>query len=264
MDSSSKTGHSLTAPTMKLLTWNLNGLDDHRLDERTEAAVFVAIAGARLDQLSAGTTPSDPPDVLLFQEVVERSFFAHIRPHLLRAGYMMVPKSPPARQTFEVVAIRKPFAVTGFSEQPLDDSVFGRVLHRVGVSGPLGELSVLTAHFDSGTESGAVRTKQLQQVASSLGARGVFGGDANLRKAEWEAVRDSIAMRDAWELLGEPPKSRVTWKSGEFQARFDRIWLGSELTAVSIKAIGGVISPGSEVDISDHYGLLVEIAAVGG
>ena len=45
--------------TFKLLSWNLDGLDDENLEERTEAVLATII--------------SKTPDVVLLQEVVEDS-----------------------------------------------------------------------------------------------------------------------------------------------------------------------------------------------
>ena len=47
-------------PALTVVTWNLFGLEERHLDERTEAACFHLLM-------------ERPPDVLLFQEVVDRS-----------------------------------------------------------------------------------------------------------------------------------------------------------------------------------------------
>lgn len=256
---------------MRLVTWNIAGLDDHALHERTEAAVFVAVMGARLDQVSPDRSDApDPPDVIVFQEVVARTFKAHVLPHLRAGGYRVVPQVPPDRQTFEVIALRSTVAPRAYHAEPLRDSVYGRVLHVVDADVADGPIRILTGHLDSGSDADAVRVReaQLRQIAEQLGGHGVFAGDANLRKAEWLALRDSLAMTDAWEALGEPGDTRVTWRrnidepggrDSTFQARFDRVFLGPGLVVRSMRALGVEPLPGLGVPISDHVGLAVEL-----
>jgi endonuclease/exonuclease/phosphatase family metal-dependent hydrolase len=244
---------------MRLVTWNLDGLDDQALDVRTEAAVFTTILGARLDQLHQGTKATPPPDVIVFQEVVARTLLAHLVPHLSAGGYTVLPTEPPDRQTFEVIAYRDPYTLRAYESEPLRDSVYGRVLHVAEFDSPTGIVRVLTAHFDSGTDAGPVRVAQLHQVSEHLGVSGVFGGDANLRKAEWLSVRDSVPMSDAWETLGEPAATRVTWRRDDYKARFDRVFVGPGLGAKSMRALGTEPLPLLNVPISDHIGLAVEL-----
>ena len=244
---------------MRVVTWNIGGLDDEALDERTEAAVFTAILGARLDQVHKGTKPHPPPEVIVLQEVVPRTLYAHLQPHFAAAGYTVVSTDDANRQNFEVVAYREPFVLRDFSSLPLQDSDYGRVLHTAIFDTPSGERRVLTGHFDSGTEAGEVRTAQLRQVAEAIGEDGVFAGDANLRKDEWLGVRDEVTMRDVWEVLGEPPATRVTWRRGEYKARFDRVFIGPRITPRSMVALGTSLLPDRAIPISDHIGLLVEL-----
>jgi endonuclease/exonuclease/phosphatase family metal-dependent hydrolase len=249
---------------MKFLTWNINGLDPSFLDERTEVAVFTAIIGTTLDEIAKGAKPWQPPDVVCFQEVTAHTFRAHLQPHLRAGGYVVLPEAVPERQTFEVIAVRNPYVVVRHSEEPLVDSVFGRVLHLVDVTGPLGDVRVATGHFDSGTEAGATRKAQLRQVADALGAQGVFGGDANLRKQEWLDVKESVVVRDAWESVGEPGGTRFTWFMDDMKARFDRVWVAPGLRPTRMAAVGEKKIAGVGTRPSDHIGLLVTIDAATG
>lgn len=244
---------------MRLLSWNLGGLDDEALDERTEAAVFTAVLGARLDELHAGTKPKPPPDVLLLQEVVAHTLTAHLQPHFAAAGYTIIGTEHPNRASFEAIAFRAPLALTAYEQVALRDSVFGRVLHVADFDSPQGRLRVLTAHCDSGIEAGNLRKAQLHQIAECITPRGVFAGDANLRKAEWLDVRHKVGLIDAWEALGEPGATRVTWRRGDHKARFDRVFLGSNVVARSLEAVGSNNLPGLGVAISDHVGLLADV-----
>ncbi len=245
---------------MRLLTWNLNGLDNDQLDDRTEAAVFLSVAGITLAQLTAGVPASLPPDVLVFQEVVERTFLAHLAPHLQRAGYKLYPKTPPDRQIFEVVAVLGHHSILRAHTSPLSRSVFGRELQSVDIATndeAIGELSVLTAHFDSGAEQRENRLAQARQVMASMGPRAVFAGDTNMRTAEWDALRSTTMVTDAWETVGEPARLRRTWRSGTHGARFDRVWFGEGLVARALEGIGIDEVAGLNGPPSDHVGLRV-------
>ncbi len=249
---------------MQLLTWNLNGLDDNGLDDRTEAAVFMSVTGVTLAQLSAGIPPLPAPDIIVFQEVVPRTFQAHIVPHLKRAGYAITPQELRDRQHFEVVAVLARHTVIRAHISPLQQSVFGRELHTVDIqpAESAKELSVLTAHFDSGAEQSRQRIAQARQVMASMGARSIFAGDTNLRTAEWDTLSATTMVIDAWEAVDEPAALRRTWRSEQRGARFDRVWLGDGLTTRALHAIGTDELPGVGLTPSDHIGLVATFDVV--
>jgi endonuclease/exonuclease/phosphatase family metal-dependent hydrolase len=250
---------------MRVLTWNLNGLDDQKVDERTEAAVFIAVTGLTMRQLASGKTPHHPPDVLLFQEVTERTFEAHLNTHLPRGGYSLYPAVAPEREVFEVVAVRQPARIVTAETVPLERSLYGRNLHVVdvdGLPGIDGPVRFLTAHFDSGVEEGAARIAATRQVAAAMDERSIFGGDTNLRTAEWDQASEHVSVTDAWEAVGSPPDLKRTWRMFERGARFDRVWLGSGLQATQMSGLGTKALPGLPRGPSDHIGLLVEITDV--
>jgi endonuclease/exonuclease/phosphatase family metal-dependent hydrolase len=246
--------------SVKLLTWNINGLDPELVDERTEVAVFTSIIGTTLNEVTKGAKPWPPPDVICYQEVTSHTYGAHVKPHLEAGGYVVVPTSIPERQNFEIIAVRSPYVLRSHTESPLVDSVYGRVLHVVEVDGPLGTIRVATGHFDSGTEAKQVRIAQLHQVVTALGKRGVFLGDANMRKAEWLEQKSDVSIVDAWEEVGEPAATRYTWFRNEMKARFDRVWVTPELRAAFLKPVGDKNIEGLRTRPSDHIGLLVTLA----
>lgn len=244
----------------RILTWNLNGLDDHRVDERAEAAVFIAVTGLTLTQLARGGTPRSAPDVLMFQEVTRHTYKAHLRTHLPRAGYTLYPARPPESETFEVIAVRRPAVMSQARSIPLERSRYGRNLHIVeasGVTDTTEAIRLLTGHFDSGVEESEVRIAESRQAIAEMNDHSVFGGDTNLRNAEWEAVAEWPAVADAWEEVGRPADIRDTWQMHGRRARFDRVWLGRALRVVAMEAVGQV--SGGRMPPSDHIGLLVEI-----
>jgi endonuclease/exonuclease/phosphatase family metal-dependent hydrolase len=248
---------------VRFVTWNIDGLNERALDERTEAAVFTSILGARLDQLQSGKAkPSLPPDVIVFQEIVAHTFTAHISQHLPAGDFSVLPTEAPDRQVFEVVAFREPYVLRAYEQVPLVNSEYGRILHIVDLTDGAGkDVRVLTGHFDSGKDSGKIRTAQLKQIAEHLlsGVPSVFGGDANMRKAEWEAQRDKVGIVDTWEALGELSATRYTWQRDEYKARFDRVFTSPGFKARSMGALGVEKLPGLDATISDHIGLVVEL-----
>lgn len=243
---------------MQLLTWNLNGLDDQSLDDRTEAAVFMSVTGVTLAQLSAGVPAAPPPDVIVYQEVVPRTYHAHVAPHLERGGYTVTPVNIPQRQNFEVVAVLAKHKVLRTHTTALQQSVFGRELHTVDVqpADSAKEVSILTGHFDSGAEQSRQRMAQARQVMASMGGRSIFAGDTNLRAAEWDNLATTTMVIDAWEAIGEPAALRRTWRSAQRGARFDRVWLGDGLATRALHAIGTEELPGVGLTPSDHIGLV--------
>jgi endonuclease/exonuclease/phosphatase family metal-dependent hydrolase len=247
---------------VRLLTWNLNGLDERFLDERTEAAVFTAILGARLDQLEDSAPATPQPDVMVFQEVTPRMYHSHLKHHLPAGGYSLRPTDAPDRECFEVVAYRAPFTIGRYDMEPLARSRYSRFLHIVELTGDEGQIwQVLTGHFDSGTDATKIRVAQLRQVNARLAAQGVFAGDANLRKAEWLGNKEQLSMRDAWEVLGSPKASGVTWRREDLNARFDRVFIGTAVHPVAMHTYGAQTLPGLDVPISDHLGIVVELTA---
>jgi endonuclease/exonuclease/phosphatase family metal-dependent hydrolase len=251
---------------MRLLTWNLNGLTSDFLDERTEAAVFLAATGQTLSQLSRskGKSAHAAPDVMLFQEVVDKTFHAHLKPHLEHGGYHLFPSEPPGRAQFEVVAVRSPAVIATAETMPLERSLYGRMLTVVTITGIAGAapgdpVKVLTSHFDSGTSEKKVRLAELHQVNEVMDERTVFGGDTNLRAAEWTEVREKVGFEDVWEALGKPDDSKATWHAEERSARFDRIWVGAQLTPTKLTLVGDKPIGGYGVMPSDHIGLIVDV-----
>jgi endonuclease/exonuclease/phosphatase family metal-dependent hydrolase len=247
----------------ELVTWNLNGLEPSNRDARTEAALSEMLLGGDLMAILERGEKPVLPDVIVLQEVVERTFFAHLVPHLRAAGYAITPAEPPARSYYELVGVRnariersvtRPFARTGM----------GRCLTEVTLKrGPEGAAErwvVLTAHLESLKPSSELRQEQATAVLDRLathaaaGTPAIFGGDTNLRNAEWEAVFDPkrhAGVQDAWVASGSPSSERATWGN----ARYDRVWFTDALAVRSFVRVGVADVPGIDEPPSDHVGL---------
>ncbi|MEZ4237216.1 MAG: endonuclease/exonuclease/phosphatase family protein [Myxococcota bacterium] len=185
-----------------LVSWNVNGLDDHRLDERTEAACLALLLPASL------TAPQPPPDAILLQELVVRSWHAHWKHHLHHAGYAVFPPDPPAStdsEYFCALAIRGDHPVTAHGVEPFPNSDMGRAL----VWARAGGWWIATSHLESGAAASDVRRAQLATVAARLLAEpgpAIFAGDTNLRRDEAEGVPGADQLVDAWVAAGPPTR----------------------------------------------------------
>ena len=231
--------------TLSAATWNLNGLDERLLDERTEAACFHLLAG-----------PSRP-DVVLLQEVVRRSFFAHLRPHFSAAGYTLAPAEPVSdSEYFCAIAVAPTLRPTGAWRRRFPGSSMGRALLALEVDWAGRPLLVCTAHLESLRSGAAQRRQQVVAVADALRSHegpALYGGDTNLR-SDGLAVLEEHGVDDAWEVLGRPGAKATWWPmeakrpSGR-RMRFDRFW-SHGLVPEAID-VGGPVAVG-ELSASDH------------
>lgn len=192
-------------------TWNVAGLDDRRLDERSEAQCLALLL-------------RDPaPDVISLQEVVRRSWHGHFKHHLRAAGYTVVPADPTdtGSEYFSLLAVRG--APTLAESVPLKGSRMGRRLVRAVVDGWL----FLGLHAESERAGSAERIRQCTRVVERLLAHdgpAVFGGDTNLRIEEEPDIEGLDGLTDAWVAAGSAKLDRATWRMGRYSARYDRVW----------------------------------------
>ncbi|MCO4745264.1 MAG: hypothetical protein KC912_10795 [Proteobacteria bacterium] len=243
---------------MQLLSWNLFGLEDAELDERTEAALFISMLGGLPEQvLASAEPPAPPPEILMFQEVVDRSLDAHLRPHLSAAGYTLVHSSRDQREYYELIAVRAPFSIVDSRILPLD-SAQGRELLEIDAEceGKLYRLS--TAHLESMQQGKRLRMGQTRFIVDRLRAwqgPALFGGDTNLRVAEAEAIG---GLPDAWEATGSVASERWTRVSERTQrkARYDRIW-GHGVRFSGFRCLGREPVTPTGQPPSDHLGVRV-------
>mgnify|MGYP000008484159 CR=1 FL=1 len=203
--------------SLDIVTYNLLGLDDTRLDERTEA-------------ICRSLLLENPPDIVLMQEVVARTLHAHVLPHFAAAGFTVAPRQPVSdSHYFCVVAVRGGWKPLGAWRRPFPGSSMGRALLCLDVDWDGVPLRVCTAHLESLAEGAPERRRQVRAVVEALGEHdgpAVFGGDTNLRGDRLEELGSAV---DAWEAAGAPPAQRATWwpLSGRGRRmRFDRLWLG--------------------------------------
>lgn len=240
-------------PALTVVTWNLFGLEERHLDERTEAACFHLLM-------------ERPPDVLLFQEVVDRSLRAHLLPHLRAAGFAVAPSQPVADSSYYgLVAVGPALTPEAAWRRPFPGSRMGRAL--LGIDAAWGDrkVRVCTAHLESLKPGAAQRQAQTRAVVEAMGEADdlvVFGGDTNLRE-DVGAILSDGGVSDVWEAMGSPRSSALTWwapgharpRSGP---RFDRVWVGPGWVPEALEAGDGPPVAGGR--ISDHRYLRATLA----
>ncbi len=239
---------------MKLVSWNLNGLEDENLDVRTEAAMFQLLLGAPVEQ--AITTPDfkpNTPDIVLLQEVVPRTFHAHIVPHLQAAGFNIYPQEPTERSYFEIIAVRQPIIESSYTKFAYTEQ--GRGLSKVEIN----NLTIMTAHMESQKPGASMRLDQATWILDQMNALNkpcIFAGDTNLRKAEWKSLKPN-KVKDAWKVAGSIKAHKTTWQREAYKSRYDRVWTNN-LTIKNFETFGAEHVVGINERPSDHVAIRVE------
>ena len=239
---------------MKLVSWNLNGLEDHHLDERTEAAMFQILLGAPVEAAVVEGFKPNSPDIVVLQEVVECSYHAHVVPHFKAAGFTVFPPEPTERSYFEVIAIRNKTIDANYT--PFEYSEQGRGLTTLTLDG----LTVMTAHLESMKPSQSIRLEQAQFILDEMQKLEscIFAGDTNLRKEEWESLEHGN-IQDAWNSSDSPEAHRITWQDQNRKSRFDRVWT-HQLNTLNFETFGKENVATINERPSDHFGLRVEFS----
>jgi endonuclease/exonuclease/phosphatase family metal-dependent hydrolase len=223
-----------------VLSWNVAGLSEASLDERTEAQCLTLLL----------SEPS--PHVIALQEVVRRTWYAHWRPHLAAAGFRVFPADPTETDSayFSLLAVRGASAEA--VSVPFAPSRMGRRLVGARWDG----WTFLTAHLESERGGGRARVDQATAIAAHLLAcpgPAVFAGDTNLRIEEEPRVAGLAELTDAWTATGALPSTRATWRGGRASARFDRVWVNAAAQVDSFELLAAGAS------LSDHAPVRVRL-----
>ncbi|KAH9510250.1 Tyrosyl-DNA phosphodiesterase 2 [Bulinus truncatus] len=216
--------------SIKLLSWNIDGLDPNNLVSRTEGVCSVLL--------------QEDPEIIFLQEIVQASL------NIIRSRcdkyniYLGVEEeniNPNAY--FTAVLLRKDSSLlqcVKLAEFP--SSCMSRTLLEVQCLVKSVPVTLLTSHLESTAEYSSERKKQLSMAFSRMLAISktrtvLFGGDLNLRDKELTGVSDKPEdVLDVWEVTGKRPQARYTWDltindnkqlglSFQPRCRFDRMYL---------------------------------------
>ncbi len=228
-------GVTATKSSLRVLSWNADGLNETQLGQRMEKLCLEILIGGDLAAAMAGRPTPPMPHVILLQEVVRIAQRGYFTPHFRSAGYTLWPDGPPGESDhYELIAVRAPWRIEEVERKPFDYSPLGRAVTIARLSDDAGRrVSVLTAHFESLRSGHEPRLDQCREVDALMEAEGraVFAGDTNLRDSEWAAVENEMHVRDAFVEAGSKREARYTWRPEESSRgfRFDRIWLTGAL-----------------------------------
>ena len=240
---------------LRIVTWNVNGLEPLDLDVRTEAQCLLLLLRER------------QPHVVMLQEVVDRSWHAHFKHHFAAAHYVPVPENPPASTSSEYYSmmwVKKTLPIKRAGADRFPNTTMGRHLVWAEVDWEGTPLLVATSHLESTKGASALRVAQLGAVIDGLrnhDGPAVFGGDTNLRKVEEAKLEHLTSVTDAWSASGASPELRATWPSvprGKGPgARFDRVYV-HDATVTGFRLIGQT-APGLPFPPSDHLAIEVVV-----
>ena len=237
---------------MNLVTWNLNGLEDEHLDMRTEAAMFHILLGAPIEKAMQANFKANTPDIVVLQEVVERTFHAHLKPHFQAAGFKLFPQALSERSYFEVIAVRQPIIESSYEKFSYTDQ--GRGLSTLSIEG----LTILTAHLESQKPGASMRLNQAKYILEIMNKHQgaiIFAGDTNLRESEWESLEPNN-VSDAWQTNGANKKYKTTWQNPPCKARYDRVW-SKGITLKTFETFGKEKIKEINQTASDHLGIRI-------
>lgn len=249
---------------IRVLSWNIDGLDQRNLTERTTAACDVIL--------------KEDPDVVCLQEVVPDS------------AALVLTKFPSDRyQAFfggdsgyftAVLLKRSTCFYDDHQVTPFPGSVMGRNLIAVNANVKGLDFTLMTAHLESTAEHAAERQSQLRralaEMTSAPAAHNVlFGGDLNLRDKDVQAVKGlPSGVVDVWADTGSKADTKYTWDMQlndnlhfdgfSPRCRFDRFLFrpstgvggGGVAKPILFQTVGRERIPTCRRYPSDHWGIL--------
>ncbi|XP_029650669.1 tyrosyl-DNA phosphodiesterase 2 [Octopus sinensis] len=247
---------------IRILSWNIDGLDTNNLKRRTKAVCQVIA--------------NENPHVIFLQEVVPESLV------VLKKYCPDYRVSVSNDVGYFTVTLLKDSEVRTETEEvfPFFSSVMSRCLLLTECVIKDVPVLLINTHLESMAGHATERQRQLnigfKKVLETDKKRTViFGGDLNLREKELVNVGGiPNQVIDVWEATGKRPEAKFTWDTqrndnkgfeGKFKprCRFDRIYLRNAqpkaLKPVYFELVGLERIPKCHRFASDHWGLLVHI-----
>jgi len=249
--------------SLKMVTWNIDGLAEKNLKIRTKAVV-------KHIQLEAA-------DIVFLQEVIAETF-SYIEQKL--PDYHCIAAAQD--NYFVATLLRKgrvycdKIKVIDFPGTRMYRSILAVKAHCGTVN-----MDLLNTHLESTKEHAEERQRQLKQCLDICknrpqGSVVLLGGDLNARDKEVTAVGGlPDGVRDVWQICGSRKEVEFTWDmqrnsnlewAGKFKpkCRFDRVYLKdsqpSKVKAKTFGLIGLQRITGAQSFPSDHWGISIELA----
>jgi len=255
---------TIKAPeSLKMVTWNIDGLAEKNLKIRTKAVV-------KHIQLQAA-------DIVFLQEVIPETF-SYIEQKL--PDYLCIAA---AQDNYFVATLLRKGRVYCDKIKVIDypgTRMYRSILAVKAHCGAV-DFDLLNTHLESTKEHSEERQKQLRQCLDIVNKRPhgsvvLLGGDLNMRDKEVTAVGGlPDGVRDVWQICGSRKEAEFTWDMqrnsnlewpGKFKpkCRFDRVYLKdsqpSKVKAKSFGLIGLQRITGAQSFPSDHWGISIELA----
>lgn len=251
--------------SFKLLSWNIDGLDDKNRASRTKVV--------------CDTILSVNPAVVFLQEVVQSTL--DIIAKKLFTSYDIISLSSQTEYFTCILLNLKVAKKLSQRVEPFTTSQMGRDLLQVEAEVKHGKFVFMTSHLESTKPFRQERMRQFETCMKSIcdtdrSKTVLFGGDLNMRDDEVIGKPDDV--HDLWQVASSPEAAKFTWDcllndntnlaSGRGAARFkprcrfDRLYLRqSNLTVVNLKQfqlIGKERIRSCLCFPSDHFGILCE------
>lgn len=244
--------------SLHALSWNIGANDEVRVGQRMEKLCLEILLGGDLMAAMQGRPLKPLPELLLLQEMTRRAWVSAFSGHLKAAGFVSYPEVPLDREDHCLLAVRPPWSFVkvefrDFENSPLRrQALWATLRHADGT-----EVCVCTAHMESLRSGGDARLSQAREIDQWLHEvpAGIFVGDTNLRRAEWEDLAPDFRSKDAFEVAGRPSQARHTWlhEASRRGYRFDRAWLrGVELGQFWLRK--------PPRNATDHFGVEIKIS----
>ena len=252
--------------TLKLLSWNIDGLDERDLKERTQYVCQVILLKR--------------PHIVFLQEVVDASWGPVIVTKLSRCYNCYCTPSPPQHYYNAILVLKDAKVSVGESGLTVHDfcSQMGRHLLQLPIQFSGVELVVMTSHLESLKDYGEERVRQLKVVFEKMtelqkaSKISLFGGDLNIREAELKKAKLPENIVDVWEACGRQKEHQYSWDVAENdnlhwpypsrpKARYDRVFLSpgdGALKPMNFELIGKMRLTQCGRFASDHWGLWME------
>lgn len=251
--------------SLKLLCWNIDGIDKRDTAQRTEAVCDIII--------------SNRPHIVYLQEVVPSTWKLILT--TLGNQYDCYCREDSDRYYPVILVLKTPdITTTGDLKcTPFPGSTMGRHLLELPITYCGVSVHLMTSHLESQKDHATERTSQLRAVFRVVGelqdSRAcVFGGDLNVRDEEVASVGLPANTADVWQACGGNYVHKYTWDvasndnldwpyPNKPKLRFDRVYLGQAVASLhpeSFVLVGKERLPTCGRFPSDHWGLLVEFS----